>query len=211
MILSAKLIEGWGYTIAVDVERAQRLSAWSSYESIILAVARTAVVAQPWREPAISGHLTGCHRASAVLVLPPDIYDAFFNAPAGYRAQFARSLADGVAANARATSLFAPSVVAEFQRTLVPDATPEFVRASLWAGQAKIWIDEHEVDGQLSAPKPSISFEPWERNDPDGPGLRAPVGTRLEIKGGWINPSGAEVLNPAKVSRSLEIADKGFS
>jgi hypothetical protein len=161
-----------------------------------------------WWEPAITPRLKGlgCHRASFVLTVVPDIYDAFFNAPVGYRGQFARSEKHGEAANRQVLK-------ALFLRFLEiashnPTATPESVKTSLKGSQAKIWIDEDEVEEQVA---PSIDYPLWECHEPGGIGLRAPRGTRLEVKGGWVGSTGEEVINTHKRHRSGNITRIGDS
>ena len=68
---------------------------------------------------------------------------------------------------------------------------------SLDGEQAKVWIVESAVEEQLTG-SPPISFAEWEFNEPDGQGLRAPVGTQLEIKGAWIDQSRNVVFNELK-------------
>jgi hypothetical protein len=82
---------------------------------------------------------------------------------------------------------------------------------SLRGRQAKVWIDETEVEDQLSDPTPHIVFAPWEFNEPGGPGLRAPMGTKLGVKGGWVSETGDEVNNAAKDGRSGHINRTGDS
>ena len=76
------------------------------------------------------------------------------------------------------------------------------VKASLLGEQAKVWIVESEVDEELGAPRPSIVYPPWDFNAPDSQGLRAPRGTRIEVKGAWLAADGSEVVNQIKRRRS---------
>jgi hypothetical protein len=84
----------------------------------------------------------------------------------------------------------------------------QLVEASLKGCQAKIWIDESEVEDQDT---PSIDYPLWESHEPGGIGLRAPRGTRLEVKGGWVSSSGEEVINTYKSHRSGNITRTGDS
>ena len=79
---------------------------------------------------------------------------------------------------------------------------------SLKATQAKIWIDENEVEDQ---DEPLIDFPLWEAYEPGGLGLRAPYGTKLEVKGGWVNHGGEDVINSQKNHRSGNINRTGDS
>ena len=198
----------WRFTSAVAPERAARLLSLRSFDEIVEDVANCCIAPLYW-EPATKRELKGCHRASFVLTVPLDVYDAFFNAPAGYRGQFAKSEKEGEAANRKVIETLLPRLleVAEKQ----PAASREFVIASLQGKQAKIWIDETEADDGLADPSPSINYPDWEFNDRDGQGLRAPRGTRLEVKGGWVGPRGEEVINQSKDNRSSNIYRTGYS
>jgi len=90
-------------------------------------------------------------------------------------------------------------------------ALKPLIIASLRAVQAKLWIYEREVELQLGAQDPAVMYEPWISNSEDGAGLLAPIGERLEVKGGWLDAAGIECLDPAKITRSSEIHQVGFS
>lgn len=196
------------FTTAVTPERAARLHSWRSFDEIVKSLATCEITPLYW-ESAISPLLKGCNRASFELLVLPDVYDAFFNSPVGYRGQFARSERHGEMANRKLLD-------ALFQRFLEvaathPTATPHFVATSLQGKQAKVWIVETEMENQLDDPNPSIVFPLWEFNEPNGQGLRAPRGTKLEVKGGWVNSMGDEVINPFKNHRSSHINRTGDS
>jgi hypothetical protein len=198
----------WQLTSALPSERAARLLAWRSFDEIVERLATCHIAALYW-EPATKLELNGCHRASFVLTVSLDVYDAFFNAPVGYRGQFARSETQGEAANRKIIDTLLSRLLAVAAER--PTATRQFIMTSLQGRQAKIWIDETEVDDQLTDPNPSIDYADWEFNDRDGQGLRAPRGTKLEVKGGWVGPMGEEVINPSKNSRSGNINRTGYS
>lgn len=166
-------------------------------------------IAPLYWERATKRELDGCYRASFVLTVPPDVYDAFFNSPVGYRGQFARSETQGEEANRKVIEVLLPRFLEIAANH--PAATLQFVMASLKGKQAKIWIDETEVDDQLTDPLPAIDYAEWEFNDRDGQGLRAPQGTKLEVKGGWVDPMGDVVVNPSKNNRSGNINRTGYS
>ena len=153
--------------------------------------------------------LRGCHRAEYVLVVDPGVYDALFNAPAGLRGQFALSPSHGEAANRRILDLLGPALMA-FERAS-DQPSDHLVQWSICGSQAKVWIDETEVELQLGGLQPEILYPPWTKNSETGVGLLAPQGTRLEIKGAWIDPTGLVVHDPAKAGRSEEIHEVGFS
>jgi len=198
----------WQFTSSPAPERAARLLSWKSFDEIVESLATCNIAPLYW-ERATKVELNGCYRASFVLTVSPDVYDAFFNAPVGYRGQFARSETQGDAANRKIIEILLSrllEVAAEH-----PTATHQFVMTSLQGKQAKIWIDETEVDDQLTDSIPSIDYPDWEFNDRDGQGLRAPRGTKLEVKGGWVGSTGEEVINPSKNNRSGNINKTGYS
>jgi hypothetical protein len=135
-------------------------------------------------------------------------YDAFFNSAAGYRAQYAISPTAGASANRKLLKSLEPQLLAAARKQR--KVTPWLVRASLRGTDAKVWISEDEVDDQLSDPLPSLAFARWEFRSPNGQGLRAPVGTLLEVKGAWLDVGGVEMRDPTKEDRSLRIHETGF-
>jgi hypothetical protein len=200
----------WQFSSVVTSDRAAKLLSWKSFDDIVEHLLACQISPMSW-EAATLQRLKdgGCHRASFELIVLPDVYDAFFNAPAGYRGQFARSETHGEAANRKlldALFLRLLAVAAEHRST-----TRNFVATSLKGKQAKIWIDEQEVEEQLTDPEPSIDFPPWEFQAPDGQGLRAPRGSMLLVKGGWVSSTGEEVINLAKNHRSGNINRTGDS
>jgi len=84
------------------------------------------------------------------------------------------------------------------------------VSASLQAREAKVWIDECD-ETQTGNLDPAILYEPWLESLEQEEGVPAPIGTKLEVKGGWLDDQGVEQLNPVKANRSMEIHTYGFS
>lgn len=141
--------------------------------------------------------------------VPPAIYDAFFNSPNGYRGQYACAPTTGETANRRLLASLEPkSLSAALSQNQIKR---ERVMTSLRGSDAKIWIDEAEVEDQLCDEPPGIFYVAWEFNWPDGMGLRTPVGSMLDVKGGWLDPNGVERRDPIKASRSLHIFERGYS
>lgn len=129
------------------------------------------------------------------LTVQPDAHDGFFNSPVSYRGQFARSEEHGKQANRK----LLPRLLEAAANHRI--TSYELVVASLSGRQARIWIDESEVEDQLSDPASHILFPQWPFNDPNGPGLRAPGGTKLGVKGAWVSRTGHEVTSTAKHAR----------
>lgn len=198
----------WQFTNAVDASRAKRLFELSEFSKVVALVAKAHVTDFAW-EPFANVSLAGCNRASFLLKVTPETYDAFFNSPVGYRAQFAKSPAEGEAANRNLLNTLAPMLLTfSATRQLAPQRE---VAASLRAGEAKIWILESEVESQMGDECPAIQYAPWIEASESGVGLLAPVGTLLEVKGGWLDRAGKERRNPAKTSRSRDIFEAGYS
>lgn len=198
----------WQFTKRVRPDRRRRLLSWTEYDRIVSALLQCTIILYLW-ESAYSANLPGCHRASFELKVDRDTYDAFFNSPVGYRAEYARSERQGEAANRRLIEALTHSLIA----FAVSQGESHLSRVcrSLSASQAKVWIKETEVQNQLTQQFPAITYPAWDFNDPNGQGLRAPRGTRLEVKGGWLDAQFNEVLNPAKGHRSRFIYQTGDS
>ena len=198
-------IPGWSYSSKVPTGRALALMAWGDFNEIVAAVTAADLMSAEW-ELFRTAVLAGCHRLSVVLRVPPNVYDAYYNAPIGVRAQYARSEHAGEAADRLAIASLEARLLkfAHIQTQIAP----ELLRGSLRGAHAKTWIVESEVQDQES--DNCICFEPWARASLAGEGLHAPVGTLLEVKGGWLDLGGTELLNPAKIHRSYTISKTGF-
>ena len=71
------------------------------------------------------------------------------------------------------------------------------------------WIGFHIKDPKFH--KNNQDFERWINNSEDGVGLRAPVGSKLIINGGWLDEHGGERVDPYKAGRNQEIYNVGFT
>jgi hypothetical protein len=169
--MAHKLPHIWQFGESVPAERARRLLSYASFDEVIGLLEAAKIVAFAW-EPFQNDRLRGCHRASFLLQVSTDMYDAFFNSPVGYRAQYAVSVGTGEAANRTLLSRLEPKLL-QFANTknLVPEIR---VRSSLRAVDAKVWIYEPEVEAQLGRKDTEISYTPWQQASTDGVGLLAP-------------------------------------
>ena len=198
----------WTFAAEVGADRADRLLGIPDFEHVLQLLDTATVVSLQWKAFE-NERLRGCHRAEYKLHVHPNLYDAVFNAPVGLRGQYARSAAHGESANRRAVSRLTPTLLAfDALRSDVPQSDIEW---SLCGAQAKIWIDENEVQSQLGGIEPQIIYAPWAANSDSGVGLLAPRGTCLEVKGAWLSAAGTIVTDPAKISRSEEIHHAGYS
>ena len=198
----------WQFGDSVPADRGRILLSYVSFDEVMGHFQMAKIVAFAW-EPFQSDRLRECHRASFLLQVSRDMYDAFFNSPVGYRAQYAVSTGMGEAANRALLRKLEPRLL-EFARekNLVPETR---VKASLQAADAKIWIYEPEVEAQLGREDTQILYAPWQQASTDGVGLLAPVGTKLEVKGGWMDDHRKEHRDPFKANRSEEIHSVGYT
>lgn len=199
----------WAFTDRVSLERRVRLTRVPNFEAVVSAILRTVdKVLFEW-EAATAGRLRGCHRASFLLRVSDEAYDAFFNSPKGYRGQYARSTEIGEAANRAMLSRLNHHLVASIPTDRFP--LEPLIACSLRASAAKCWIYEREVELQMGETEPQILFDAWQLASEDGAGLLAPIGRCLEVKGGWVDQDGTERLDPSKSSRSEKIHTVGFA
>jgi hypothetical protein len=154
-------------------------------------------------------------------------FDRFFNSPYGYRGRYLIAPAVGVEANSRAlTALTGPLLQLA---TLAPPIAEE-VRRSLLSQYAKVWIDEDQdiprgpdliIEIQVPTWVAAATAARKRLDDHDCTitdkevdriyGVRAPIGTRLEVKGAWIGSDGSLTVVSSKISRALDINAYGIS
>lgn len=212
----------WGFSSAVSEARQKELLSITNFADVVARVADGAVICFAV-EPRQNAPCLGAHRAVFRLRVAQAAYDAFFNSPVGYRAQYCVAVEQGEQCNRELIAVLTPKCLA-FAEGKAPSHFPEQLIAASLAGQhAKIWIDETDLNGLEGT---HITFQPWmakaaavaegtladmaARSKAES-GILAPVGTQLELKGAWIMPDGSECYDPAKEGRSREIHDYGFS
>ena len=205
--MSQKLRD-WRYLPTVDRARTAKLNAIHHFETIIETLVGANVEAYEW-ESARDQRLKGLGRASFLLKVASGDYDAFFNSPAGYRAQYALSASNGQARNREILDRLELSLI-DFASNNGEDDLYR-VAASLRGVGAKIWIYEKEVADQMGGSEHAIHYPPWESYEESDAGLFAPVGTMLEVKGGWLDNECVEHPDPVKSMRSSEIHNYGYS
>lgn len=198
----------WLFAESVDAERTERLLGYADFDEIVRMVADSTIAGFVW-EPSTGTQLKSCNRASFLLRVPTNVYDAFFNSPVGYRAQYAADVGTGEAANRKLLAALSPRLLtfAGAQSCV----SEQLLLASLRAQEAKLWIHESEVEAQLGEDCLAILYPPWQQASESGVGLLAPVGEELEVKGGWLDHRGDENRNPLKANRSNEIHSTGYS
>ena len=199
----------WSFTQKVDYARALRLLRVPTFDVIVTEVSAVTPSAFRWSKGA-SGPLSGCRRVEFLILVQKDTYDAFFNAPVGYRGQYAISVESGDRAN-RHLLCAAEDLLVGYYLASGFGCDVDAVEASLRGAGAKIWIDETEVEPQMGRSEAEIVYEPWRKASENGAGLLAPVGQRLEIKGAWIDANNQVHMDPRKSTRSEEIHTVGFT
>ena len=212
----------WGFSSFVPLDRSQDLLAVADFCEVIDRI-RAGSIEFIGVEPRRYPPCLGCHRASFKVHLSERDYDAFFNAPTGYRAQYAIGVENGEASNRELLKALEPTCLETANRTEQNDFTAPLVAASLRATDAKLWIQESDLHGLSEV---HIDFRPWldklaeessgtmadqAARAAASAGVLAPIGTVLEINSGWIAPNGIECRDPAKANRSQEIHDYGYS
>lgn len=214
----------WNLTALVPIERRMRLLELRAFKDVIYEIVATSDVLNYEAEPFKDSRLKGCTRASFLLSVANHVYDGFFNSPIGYRAQYCLGRDKGDLANRQVIDALKPKLLAFAESAPTAALGLKQIRASLDSPDAKIWIDENEP---ISPPSNDFQIEidygPWverakradafQEDEFIGAirGVLAPFGTRLEVKGGWLDDRGLERNDPGKSQRSEEIAVNGFS
>jgi hypothetical protein len=198
----------WRYATSFDAARALFMLALPDYGDVVHRIGTASVANCVW-ETFKSARLKGCRRISFLLQVPKSTYDAFFNSPVGYRAQYARGVEIGLAANRQLLDELEPALLGFAWSNDIPEL--DALMKSLHGSDAKVWIYEPDVESQLGQDAVEITYPPWQRNSESGVGLLAPLGTRLEVLGGWLDQTGHERRDPFKSDRALEIHLTGFS
>ncbi|MFL9966855.1 hypothetical protein PQR02_39080 [Paraburkholderia sediminicola] len=198
----------WNFAETVEADRRERLLSYGGFDEIEHMIGTAEIAAVTWEE--FSGKLlNGCHRASFLLRVSTEAYDAFFNSTVGYRAQFAVGMVMGEYANRTLLATLEGRLIAF---GLAHSSIPEHqLIASLRGEEAKLWIHESEVEAQLSEDCPAILYPPWQHATDSGVGLLAPVGEKLEVCGSWLDAQGDLHRNPLKAHRSEKIHRTGYS
>jgi hypothetical protein len=197
----------WTFAQCVPEDRQDLLSRWQTLEDVALAINLVAEVETSIWEKGTDPELLRCGRAAYKLRVPCHVYDAFFNSPAGYRAEYAISPNQGEKSNALLLGILMNKLLAAAPSCPIAQG----VKVSLTGVQAKAWIDKEEVEDHLFDDTPEIIFPRWLHGCEGTAGVRAPVGTQLVIYGGWVDEGGREKINPKKTRRSQDIYECGFS
>lgn len=212
----------WTFTELVSADRREKLLAVPSFDAVMARIADGTIdyfEAENRKNP----RGLGCVRAFFRFLVQDSDYDAFFNSPSGYRAQYCISVERGRTQNHRLIeALTGPSHVF-LERRNPEEELQELVRMSLEGVDAKVWIRDADLENLVG---PHIDYAPWvekTRAATTGSwtdqaargnatsGVLAPVNTHVELKGGWITPQRDEWRDPTKARRAEEIRDYGYT
>ncbi len=203
--------EPW-FSPTFDKVRLTRLEKIGSFTEVISMV-HSAIqsVAARWA-PGTDPGLTDCWRPEFTLFVDGNSFDAFFNAPCGYRAQYATDSDLGLAANGHLIreiiERLLSAAAADAQMSQLP------VRLSLQGASAKIWPMEDDLS--FSKLRRDLAVPQWIRaadrgSDKAQMGLVAPEATTLEVKGAFLDPFENEVVHTSKIRRRHQIHELGFT
>ncbi len=212
----------WDFTALVTRERREKLLSVASFDEVIEQIVRGTVDSfkvKPRKNPPCEG----CSRAFFRLLVGACVYDAFFNSPAGYRAQYCIGVRHGEEQNRRLIDAITPMCLEFMKGKEKSDFPTEMVLASLRGTDAKVWIN----DGDLpDVDETHINYQSWVAKAQASTkgrladqaaranatvGILAPVGTHIEVKGAWLNSEGYEWRDPDKSRRAEEILNYGYT
>lgn len=213
----------WDFTDLIPADRRRRLLKPNSFDEVLRNVTSTCKILAYKAEPFHGNRLQGCVRATFLLNVDFVAYDGFFNSPVGYRAQYCLGSDMGELANRQILDVLRPALVTFAQSMTTCTFDPERVAMSLDATDAKIWIDENESGSEPPQQlQVHIDYPPWVERAKRADDLQedefvgavrgvfAPLGTRLEVKGGWLDGNGFEKRDPVKAHQSKDIAINGY-
>jgi hypothetical protein len=209
------MTDAWNFVPDFDSARRERLEKFDTFDKVLQ---RLFLNVEVVAAHVCKGEELGppdCWRPEAVLNVDNEAFDAFFNSPGGYRAQYLSDPDHGQAANGRLLRALEPSLTNEVvKRCGEKQLSREKVRNALLANSAKIWPDEEVLD--FTEATIDLAVERWKQpcdwiNAPKHAGLWAPEGTQLKVFGAFIDPWGNEVVSRRKIRRRFDIHECGFS
>jgi hypothetical protein len=205
----------WSFVPNFDASRRESLETFDTFDKVVEALRANLRIGGAWICEGRELGPNGCYRPSVELDVDSHIFDAFFNSPGGYRAQYLSSPELGQAANGKLMHLLEPQLSAAVNEQCGQyQLSPDWTRNSFLANSAKIWPDEDELD--FIEATIDLAIPKWHQrcdwvNAPLHAGLWAPLGTRLMVFGAFIDPWGNEVVARSKIRRQFDIHECGFS
>lgn len=204
----------WKFKQTFPAERRDRLLRSTEFADVVQLICKSARIACVRGKPGKSPGLTECIQPVFDIEVCPEAYDAFFNSPGGYRAQYLRDPLAGIAANHDMIGALLERLMDEARKSNVDKLRDVDVRSSLKAQSCKIWI--HEETFNFDTPSQDLDVATWAEQAFQGEekarwGLCAPSGTRLQVKGALLNPHGHEIVPCKKILRHEDIHMFGFT
>jgi hypothetical protein len=199
--------------------RAKALLTRTSFDEIAIAITQHSSV--------LCGHIRRCddrdgyRRATFCVRVPPQIFDAFFNAPSGYRGSYFQSEHAGLAANRQLLDLVSPLLL-RWMRVSGSITDRDLVEASLAAPSAKAWLSEVNLgicDGcqgewdRNARAQLQIANGRWELDEHAHAiwGRQAYLYTNICFFGGFLRNDGDEWVADHKTNRAHAIWARGWS
>jgi hypothetical protein len=207
----------WDFTEFVPNDRREKMLALMSFDEVI--------------DQLIAGSIECCRfephknyeycRAFFKVRVGKTAYDAFFNSPVGYRAQYCLGIENGLKQNRRLIEALTALCLRAIKETEDTAYLEKKLLRSLLGIDAKVWINDEDwpVLDEIH-----INYMPWvskAKNAREGTmaerrartsaeiGVLAPENTHIEIKGGWLTSDNHEWRDPDKAQRAQEIHDYG--
>lgn len=221
----------WDFTDQVSSTRRERLNAAPSFGSIVQRILSEMQIVKFVVRKGELGHVKCCKRPEFTVKVSEDTFDMFFNSKNGYRAQFLRGVEIGKRANAKIVQAIAGHLIRYARENPAKlSMALESIRVSLRSQSAKVWIDENgrrkAKASDLTKLNADLNVQPWHRiakscfddrnlfsteKSKAIDGVKAPLGTRLEVKGAFLDINGQEFIPEDKIDRDQQIHDFGFS
>lgn len=208
------MTNNWRFVPKFDSTRRERLEQFNTFDKVMRIVSATTQVTGAWVYEGEDLGPSNCWRPVVSLNVTGEAFDAFFNSPGGYRAQYLDDPEHGQAANNRLLRLLEPRLTAAIvEECRESRLTRELLRKAFLANSAKIWPNEEELDPL--ALNIDLAVERWQQGCdcvvPKDAGLWAPEGSSLKVFGAFIDPYGNEIVSRKKILRRFDIHECGFS
>ena len=206
------ILTAWKYSDRVSTERRAKLAEPGSFAELVRRATLDASKITAYAFRGSDRGLTDCIQPIFAFELP-NVGDALFNGPWGYRAQYWSSAPGGIAANRELINSLTQKLLGAVDLASAPNLVKIDLCASLAATSAKLWIRESL---NLTDAPPDLAIERWIEEANQGTelarfGLQAPDTTKFEIKGALLDPYGNEVVPGRKIRRHMHIHHYGFS
>jgi hypothetical protein len=208
------MTNNWKYMLNFDSARRARLEQFDTFDKVLGIVTATAQITGAWVCEGEDLGQSNCWRPVVALNVTAEAFDAFFNSPGGYRAQYLIDPDDGQAGNNRLLRLLEPKLTnAVAQECGESRLTRELLKKTFLANSAKIWPNEDELNPTEATI--DLAVERWQQGCdwvmPKDAGLWAPEGSSLNVFGAFIDPYGNEIVSRKKILRRFDIHECGFS